>query len=108
MNIASTMLLAVALTGPQPLTTNNSDGHLRPKCIISVIHEVNVPAKRNGVLMSLKKHDGDEVEKNTTIANIDDRIIALARDLVGAFLQSIKEHDSTPSNPQTIISIGGE
>jgi macrolide-specific efflux system membrane fusion protein len=37
-----------------------------------------VPAKRNGVLMSLKKHDGDEVEKETTIANIDDRD-ALAR-----------------------------
>lgn len=73
MNIASTMLLAAALTGPQPLATNNSDGDLRTKCIISVIHEVNVPAKRNGVLMKLEKHEGDEVEKSTTIANIDDR-----------------------------------
>jgi multidrug efflux pump subunit AcrA (membrane-fusion protein) len=78
MNIASTMLLAAALTGPQPTTTNNSEGALRTKCIISVIHEVNVPAKRNGVLMKLEKHEGDAVEKSTAIANIDDRD-ALAR-----------------------------
>lgn len=75
MNGTATLLLALALTGPQPLAapTLESAGELRPKCIISVIHEVNVPAKRDGVLMSLKIRDGDEVANDMILAKIDDR-----------------------------------
>jgi len=74
MNGTTTLLLAVALTGPQPLESSpGSPGEIRPKCIISVIHEVNIPARRNGFLMSLEKHDGDEVGKDMTLANIDNR-----------------------------------
>lgn len=75
MNSAATFLLAVALTAPpQPGPgARVSQAEIRTPCIISVIHEVKVPAMRAGVLVSLQQDLGDEVEKDAILARIDDR-----------------------------------
>lgn len=72
--VAAILLTAVSLTGPQSTTTQAArSSELHAKCIVSSIHEVEVPAKRIGALMSLAKREGDEVEKGAVVAKIDDQ-----------------------------------
>lgn len=76
MHLVATLLLAAAATtsGSEAAPANATrSSELRVKCIISAIHEVEVPAKRVGALMSLSKREGQEVEKGAVVANIDDQ-----------------------------------
>src|SRR5689334_21310348 len=58
----------------QPPRVTSTGNELRlEKAVVTLLHEINVPAGDQGVLKSIPVEEGDEVEKDTLLAQLDER-----------------------------------
>jgi multidrug resistance efflux pump len=63
----------------QPATTNNNQIRIR-HCVVSIVHEAQVPAEEGGVIRGLPVKEGDEIKQGELLAQIDDTEAQLRRD----------------------------
>ncbi|MDO4558757.1 MAG: biotin/lipoyl-binding protein [Planctomycetia bacterium] len=80
---ATSVTVPGPLTSPAPLAPTGETGDPRVLNALTVaVRDVNVCAsEQGGILMELSVKEGDEVEQDTVIARLDDRVLQKAKDV---------------------------
>lgn len=64
-------------------------------CVVMLIDDIDVPARETGVLLKLNVQEGQPVQQNDLLGNIDDQIIQRKRDEVAAKLKAAEKKASS-------------
>ncbi|MBX3413607.1 MAG: HlyD family efflux transporter periplasmic adaptor subunit [Pirellulales bacterium] len=104
MNVLFPVLTAIALAGQAPAERGNSApiqsaGEVTlPRCLLALIEEAEVPAREAGQLVALEAYEGQSVDKDDFLGQIDDSIAKMEKIVAQKELAISEEEASSMIN----------
>jgi multidrug efflux pump subunit AcrA (membrane-fusion protein) len=89
-NIEVARAIGLLLCLVTPMQAAGPTAHM-PHCLVSLVHDVDIPALEGGVLTKVITHQGDYVQLGEALVQIDDRRSRHARDAAEIELRAARE-----------------